>query len=430
MGLSLTAIEQSINSPEIILSNCHCKNNDDIDVFNKMLIQVMHKELEKPLDWKRLYDLSWLYALFQSIDLKEEELYNTMKRIVLDLLKDEKRYRTAIYNYYNATGLLFSLYHMAIRGEKDIDIYSIKVLNDIEKLRWHELDGEVMAFALILAHAINAEKILTRLNKELNNCINEWFENLNYRSLKNMIYVLFGLAYISDEKLVQVIRDLDLYQSSSSVLRKIINSTDVELIALTLYVFGKFVYNKKLRQLLGNEVKKEEVGNIIYRIRSEIIPKLSMILEKRIRETGLILDANSIPADLIVKIQFAKIETGLDKPFMLSKYEWKAYQEVSKSLRRGYYNVHKQHLVICLMLDIIFLPLIISMVLTLFVQDILGKTVTMLENRLFDFLLFVLLNFIYGINISLYEHGFIEKKYLLGLLKHIFIDIPRRVKKK
>ena len=47
----------------------------------------------------------------------------------------------------------------------------------------------------------------------------------------------------------------------------------------------------------------------------ELIHELSRKLDKLVRE------ADSFPPDLEAKIRLAKIESGLDRPFMLSKYE-------------------------------------------------------------------------------------------------------------
>lgn len=159
-----------------------------------------------------------------------------------------------------------------------------------------------------------------------------------------------------------MVKVIKLYSSNSPLLQSILNSSDAELIALTLYVFGKLAYDRKLRRKLKSKVGVGATRSIKYKI----IPMLGMTLEKRISETGLILDVASVPRGLIAKIQLARIESGLDKPFMLSKFEWKVYQETLKALRLGYHRVHRRHLLIGLILNGIFLlPSIINVLISL-----------------------------------------------------------------
>ena len=134
-------------------------------VFSKLLANVIREELEAPLDWSRLYSLSWLYALSQNMGFQEKKLYDNMIRIVSVLLEDEKRYRIAIYEHEGVVGLLFSLYHMAKKREDNVITYSSRVLRDVEKLYWHGFNGEVMAFSRMLASTINIKDILTKLEK-------------------------------------------------------------------------------------------------------------------------------------------------------------------------------------------------------------------------------------------------------------------------
>jgi len=80
----------------------------DSFVFNKLLASIIREELETALDWSILYSLAWLYSLSQNMGLQEGGLYDIIKRIVLSLLEDEKRYRIAVYDHEGAVGILFS----------------------------------------------------------------------------------------------------------------------------------------------------------------------------------------------------------------------------------------------------------------------------------------------------------------------------------
>jgi hypothetical protein len=75
-------------------------------------------------------------------------------------------------------------------------------------------------------------------------------QKLDYTSQRNIIYMLFGFAYASDEKLVDVVKNFNLYSPNLPLLQNILDSIDIELIALSLYVFGKLAYNRKLKKRL------------------------------------------------------------------------------------------------------------------------------------------------------------------------------------
>jgi len=384
-------------------------------VFNKFLTSIIHEALETAPDWGVLYSRAWLYSLFQNMGLQEGGLYDSIKRIVLSLLEDEKRYRIAVYDHEGIVGILFSLHHMAKREKNSVITYSKRVLKDVEKLSWHEFDGEVMAFSYMLASSVKAKDILAKLEKDIENSLDKWLKNLDYESRRNIVYILFGFTHTSDKKLVEVIKNIKLYSSNSYLLQSIINSNDVELIALILYVFGKLAYgkNKKLRRILGK--------NIIRRIRNKIIPMFGITLNKKIVELGLLSDLASVPQDLMAKIQLARIESGLDKPFMLSKYEWRVYQETLKVFERGYYRVHRHHLIVGLVLNATLLPLSTIIVLAPILPDLLRIISIILESPYYELIRGVFATIIFSIlyiNISLYTYGSIG-----GALR----DIRRRI---
>ena len=396
------------------------------NVLNDIVAKVIREELEEPLDWGRLYPLSWLYALARSMYLQEDELYSNLKNIVSALLGDEKRFRIAIYDHEGAAGILFSLYHIADRERGSNQVFS-KVLETVEKLRWHEFDGEIMAFSYMLASRVGAKEYVSRLSKHMDSNLRYWFKYLDYESQRNITYMLFGFAYILDKKLVDIIKEFKLYSINSDLLRKITNTHDVEPIALILYVLGRIAYNRKLRRSVEKKVEKNAIKIIKYKV----IPSIGNVLTRRISEAGILLDTKPLPSDLLAKIQLARIESGLDKPFMLSKYEWRVYQEVLKAFKRGYYRVHRRHLIMGLILNATLLLPSIIIVLAPILPDTLGVISSILKHPQYDIMRWIslaILNALYGIDISLYRHGSIKKKYLLGVIKHI-MDAPRLVKR-
>lgn len=230
------------------------------------------EELEEPLDWNRLYSLSWLYALTRSMYPKKEkkdELYSSLKNVVLELLGDEKKFKIVIYDHEGAVGILFSLYHVA-NVEGVPDWVSNRVLEAVERLRWHDFDGEVMAFSYMLANKVGAKEYTGKLIEYISNYLDSWFRRLDYESQRNIIYVLFGFAFILDERLVDIIKKYKLYSIDSYLLQRIMSAYDVELIALILYVFGRLAYSKKLRKRIEKEVIKE--------IRYRVIPLIGNVL--------------------------------------------------------------------------------------------------------------------------------------------------------
>lgn len=410
-------------------------------MLNISLAEIIREELSKPLSESSLYSLSWLYALAQSIGLQNDVLYERMKERAVKLLKDERRYRIDIYDHENAVGILFSLYHIAVREGSEAVPYSNKILGDLKGLRWHEFDGEVMAFSYMLASAVGSRDMVDELWKEIEASLKTWSRDLDHRSMVNIAYTLFGLAYISDERIIKVVKDFELYSPKSHLLRRILISEDIELMALTLYSLGKLAYDRKLKRL--KEEHKEEIQSIRLEVipmitNSYLIPLTEGIASQEILKSPLgesPADIASIPRDLIAKIRLAMIESGLEEPFMLSKHEWEIYQEVIKAREEGYYSVHKLHLTVGLMLNIA-IPLVYVFLVLPFLQIMQGslETAKGILKDLMQSLIYAMYgvppNLLYGIDLSLITHGYIRKRYMLGVLKHIIdlaVGFPNKV---
>jgi hypothetical protein len=393
--------------------------------LSDIVTRIIHKELERPLEWKRLYYLSWLYASARSMSLREEELYSVLKNAAYKVLGNEEWFKIAIYDREWAAGILFSLYQIAEREGVSSDDLS-RVLEALERLQWHEFDGEIMAFSYMLAKRAGDNEYASRIGKEIDDKLRNWLEHLDYRALKGISYTLFGFALLLDDKLSDIVGEFKLYSTDSYLLRKIETTSDIELIALTLYTLGRIAYSEKLRGSVEKKVGKNAVKSIRYKV----IARLGNILNMRISEDGILESVESLPPDLLPKIQLARIEAGLDKTYVLSKYEWEIYQEVLKASRQGYYHVHRKHLVIGLILNAVLIPtaLIAALILNplnmLETISSMSRIISNIENmdRVVSVMLFVLLNTLYGINYSLYKHGYIKKEYLLGVIKKI-IDL-------
>ncbi|RLG62704.1 hypothetical protein DRO21_07045, partial [archaeon] len=370
------------------------------NALKESLVEIIESSFEDYTDWSKLYPLSWTYALCRSLYLREKVLYTNLKRIVLDLIENRRSYNIAIYDHEGVVGILFSLYHIADKEKRTNIDYNV-ILEDVKRLHWHEFDGEVMMFSYMLATKINAGSYISELEENINNYLDKWFRKFDYEAQRNIVYTLFGLAYLPDKNLVSLVSKYKLYLSSSSLFKSIINSYDVELIALTLYIFGRLAYYRKLRKELKNRVSRRAVETIRYKL----IPELGNILNKRILELNLLSDPKSIPPDLIAKIELARVESGLDKPFILSKHEWWIYQQVLKMISRGYFKAHRYHLISTLLIDF-FSPIAIILFHNKYPQY-------------FHIILPIVLNIIYGVNASLVRHGVIKKESLLGVLRDV-----------
>jgi len=381
------------------------------NTLKESLVKII-ESFEEYTDWSKLYPLSWTYALYRSLHLREEVLYINLKRTVLSLIGNKRSYNIAIYDHEGVVGVLFSLYHVADK-EKRININYNSILEDVKRLHWHEFDGEVMIFSYMLATKVNAKNYVSELKENIDNYLNEWFRKFDYEAQRNIVYTLFGFAYLLDERLADLVCKYKLYLSSSSLFESIINSYDIEPIALTLYTFGRIAYHKKLRKELRNKAGK----NAVKIIRYKLLPELGNTLSRRILETHMLSNLESIPLDLIVKIQLARVESGLDKPFMLSKYEWWTYQQVLKMIKRGYLRVHRHHLIFMLLTDI-------SSPIVLFSLFILQPKIFYMISPVLP----IVINSIYGANVSLVKHGVIRKEYLLGIVRDIVSMVSKRVR--
>ena len=384
------------------------------------ITKAIRKQLEEGLSWKKLYSLSWLYALAQTLSFQKENIYNVMKNALISLLKSRENYVIALYDHESAVGIIFSLYHLA--DENNLNHSISEVLKSVEALRWHDYDSELMIFSYMLATKINAKEYANNLLNNIEECLDRWFQQLDYESQKSIAYVLFGLAYVSDEELIKMVKKFNLVTRDNIFLQRVMNGHDIENIALVLFALGKLAYNNKL----SNKLKREAGEAALYTLRFEIIPQLGRILNIRIVEEGVLEDFQYVPAELLAKIQLARIESGLEKPFILSKYEWEVYQEVLKAVKEGFFKVNRQHLVISLILTAtIPLLTIILQVAPLYHLLILelNKIIPGYAEIIPKIIAFLLFNELYGINLSLWKNGVIKKEFLLGILKHFFFDL-------
>ena len=390
------------------------------------ITKAIREQLEEGPNWKKLYSISWLYVLAQSLSFQKDNIYNLMRNAVLSLLKSRENYIIALYDHESAVGIIFSLYHLA--DENNLGLSISEVLKNIEALRWHDYDSELMIFSYMLAIKINAKEYANNLLKNIKEHLDRWFQELDYESQKSIAYALFGFAYASDKELIKIVKKFNLITKDNMFLQRLMNGHDVENIALVLFTFGKLAYNKKLFKKL-----KHEAGMLaLNTLRFEIIPQLGRILDIRISEEGMLEDLQHAPPELLAKIQLARIESGLEKPFMLSKYEWEIYQEVLKSAKEGFFGVNRKHLALNLILTAVIPSLIIVLLATplyhLLIFE-LNKIIPGYAESVLKIIAFLLFNELYGINLSLWRNGFIRKEYLLGVLKHIPFDVINRLKR-
>jgi len=378
--------------------------------LSDIVARVVRKELGGPLNWRRLYSLSWLYALARSMRLREEEeLYSSLRGTVSEVLGDEGKFGAAIYDHEGAAGILFSLYHIATR-EGVPGRASARALEAVKRLRWHDFDGEIMAFSYMLAGRVGARDYAAGLEGHMGGCLGRWAGDPDYLSQRGALYILFAYAYTLHRGLAVAVRELGLYSPGSAVLQRAAGAHDVELPALALYVLGRAVYNKKLRRQVEKRAGKGVVGAIRY----GAIPYIGRVLAWRVSEARA---AGQLAPDLLAKAYLALAEAGLDRPFALSKHEWRAYREAVGASRRGYYWARRRHLVIGLVLNAVLLPPSLALALApVLAPSVAGHP----QYGLVWWLSPALLNTLYGANLSLYRHGTIEKNYLLlGAAKHI-----------
>ena len=377
-----------------------------------ILDRAIHGEFKDSIEWNQPYILSWLYAyaLAKYSYLRESkllsELYDKMKNTTLSILNDEFRFKNAIYEHYSAAGILFSLYHMAGREKNLSREYYNKALKALEELKWHEFDGEILAFSYMLARRANNEELTNKIYEIIINKMDDWVKSRDYEDLKNIIYVLFGFAYILDERLIDLISKIfELY--NLSLLREIEDSDDPELIALTSYVLGRIIYNEEIKGNATKKLGKDMIKTIEYDFIQDLGNALISSFEREFSS-----DIGSISRDLLVKIELALIETGFDKPYGLSKYEWEIYHEVMKSHKNGFYSVYKPHLRLVLILDTIPTPLMVFILLKYPQYGIIIK-----------FILSFFLTSLAVINFILYKYGRIKRRHIKDLLEALIKGI-------
>jgi len=330
--------------------------------------------------------------------------------------------------------LLFALYHITANRKDYKIVYEFikKFLKDAEKLRWHEYDGEIIAFSYILAKKVNLDEYVKTLKETIANKLEEWIKQLDYNNLKNIVYVLFCLAYILDNWLVDIIKKYSLYSKNSNFASSIISNYDIEPLVLFLFVLGRVAYNKKLRKHLKSE-------RLIKYIRNKLIFELGNLLNQKLRESEFLSDDILPPIDLLAKIQLARVETGFDEPYVLSKHELKKMREIEKMEKKGYFKVKKRDLLVSSLLVSIFSASIILLFLGSFFPNVLHSITDNIANSLnyqiFDgldlrwILLGMLFYMLVGTIQSVYSYGYIKLSYILSYLFKYIAESIRSINK-
>jgi hypothetical protein len=319
------------------------------------------------------------------------------------LVEKKENYKNSLYDHEDIVGLLFSLYHM-IDEKEAYEKVSNDILEDIKKLKWHEYDGEVMIFSYMLAHKLNNKDYISVLKKNIEECLEKWLNSPDYDFQRQIIFVLFGLAYLSDGLLIDFVKKYRANPNFKVILHKIFDYQDIESIALILYILGRL----------------KEIGKDIYKdiYKKELIPEFEF--GNFLRSIEQSLEISSMPLDLLAKIKLAKVESGLDKPFVISKYEEQVYQQVKNMIKEEKFVVIYKHLLLTIVIDI-FVPLVLFLFYLYFPNIQIGILPTK------DMLTMVVIYFLINVNYSLLTLGSLKwKKVFIGFLSKILGTLFKR----
>lgn len=365
-------------------------------ILSNYFNQLRNVELSKVV--QNVYSLSWILLLSKSLEIKDKKYIFELKAQLLRILRDEKGLKIAVYDQETCAGLLLGLYHLSSE-DKGLKDYSLRVLNLLDRLRWHEYDGEIMSYVLILTKFLGEKEHFRTIRSAILEKFDYWVKNPDPDNLRQISYTLFGLSYILDKGVVELVEKYKLYAPGSYRIEYLIQSYDVESLSLFLYSLGRIVYTKLRKQ--AQEYEKD--------IRLKLIPLINRVLDRRIKELGLVGDLIVENPHLWAKIHLAKIETGMSKPFQISKYEWEIYQEVLKYFEEGFIKAKRSHIIASIVASTTLTSLLLISLIYEHLLDEWTKGYLTLDRfsnlRLIDILRLLDLNLIIGILKSIYEYG-------------------------
>jgi len=413
--------------------------NFESKLFNEIAHRLLSGEASSRHLGRKLYDLAWVYSVYSALELSGIELLNKMSGILKSLISNEFEFYNVLYDGQGSVGLLFSLYHLLDRNNEESDLRELakRILRELEQLRWHENDGEVLAFSYILSTRLG-EDFQSGISSIIDRMIDEWTNNIDYYGLRNLAYITFSYSYTKNgEKLFSLIVKMGLTSRSSLILRRLLDIADPEIIALILYSLSTLAYE----DIIPGKIKKDatsgdDVGLIEY-FRLELIPDLGRHLDDVLKSLNLEDNLQGVPPSFIAKICLAKIQSGLDRPFILSRYEWRAYKQARIWMLKGYLKVKQTHLLITFLADALLPFGVIHVLYPLYTRlsELIAQTITAgpytnVISQLLSILLVLLpIDFIIGLNMEILREGEITRKGLLRAFTEILRELYNSVRK-
>jgi hypothetical protein len=413
--------------------------NFESSLFNVIARKLLSGEIGLKHSGRKLYDLAWVYSVYSALELSGIEPLDKMREILRSLLSNEFEFYNVLYDSQASVGLLFSLYHLLDRGNENNDFRDLakRVLKELEQLQWHENDGEVLAFSYLLSTKLD-RGFERKVKSIIDKLINVWINEGSYYALQNLAYVAFSYSYARKGKeLFSLVNKMGLTGKSSLMLRRILDISDPELLALILYTLSTLAYEDMISGEIEESPDSGEGEKLIKYLRLEIIPELGRHLNVVIEGLNLRDNPQSVPPNLIAKIRLAKIQSGLDKPFVLSRYEWRVYKQIRVWLLEGYLKVKQGHLLITFLVDAL-LPLGIIHVLYPFyarISEVITQTSTPGPHvSIFPWITFILLvltpiDFLIGLNIEILREGEITKNVLLRAFTALWRELYNAIRR-
>jgi len=398
-------------------------------VFNAIARKLLSGETGQKHLGRRLYDYAWVYSVYIALELSGNEILDKIRQILRSLLSNESEFYNVLYDSQGSAGLLFSLYHLLAldreKGNNDFRYLARRALMELKQLQWHDNDGKILAFSLLLSTKLDGDTE-NEVKSIIDKLVDEWIDDSSYYALQNLAYLAFSYSYArKGEELFSLLVKMGLIEESSLMLKRILNISDPELLALVLYALGTLAYEDIIHRKIKERSDSAADKRLINHLRLEKIPDLARNLDVVIKGLNIGDNHQSVPPNLIAKIHLAKIQSGLDSPFFLSRYEWRVYNQIRIWLVKGYLKVKQTHLLITFLVDAL-IPIVIIHVLYPLYDRLITQTPTL--GPLADVLLWLLLIFIpiiFSINLNLVilKEGEITKRNILWIFTLVWREL-------
>jgi len=386
-----------------------------------------------------IYEKGWVAFYFLESKNNNLEFFKQLK-LDIEMLINNKQLTELLFRLDDTIGFILSLYSLIKSNmmDKESDIVKV-VYTFVDKLKqdFMEYDGELIFSLFILNNVLDLNLDFRKIFEtsfeeakqvdELRNKVYAFLAFTFHRKIedgeKDFVHELFKELTLT-KNLNIIKRDIELSSHLITALsclvetRKILHEDEIDFAKKIIDELFLSTY-KEIEKLIGNLDFVRNIIDIISFAKENIVPSidetLRQIIEFKNNTLKIHIDnfpATNIKLDLLAKFLLCSIESGFDKPFLLSRKEYDTYIQIKNEIKK-YRRIRKYELILLFLTIIAFINIIIA-----------NLPILSIPYPKWDLLLHVILldSFIVSLFTIIYRKGEINLQDFIKLLKEKILD--------